>query len=789
MKEGQAGVATRAPATGEPATARDQGAVAIVIALLQSGTRDPKAYASIIELHPHGRTEVLALLHAKLGNTFVAATLDEFDKLHKQMGAQDVGGENPFAPIPPHQRHSDSVKQLEKVSVVAEGDANSMLSAVLPGYVNARDALDSGAVAELGGRALAGFVRMRVAREALSELDKRISRRSEAGATAQQDLDDATTLESVEARRDGLNKRVDDASLATFMALTPHRHRGVEVAGAVPQPSLKEPAEELRARLAGELLRTVEMLDVASTIRSLVNSKGDRIESGALDRARGLLLPWSTRPIDLAFLKAILGEAWGILDATAPPGTKPSAALDEAAKQASHTGWFSDLGEFNIHDAEMWIRLGGHENAERVRRKLYTADPDTRGKLLLQMKQRRILEPFLDNYGWEAAKELHDSLASGHAEVKSALQLRFLGGKEKWGPSLGQEWDSHDTSLHHYVAKLGVVGDVLNFVGDLATFGVHSSYGKAHDAHASGQMSDDAYGNAKKNIVLRTIAVSYVSLMTGGLADKVVRGGATTTARVIAGGAAGGSVGGVAGLAVSDTYNVLGSHEQDGFSSPETYIKTALLGAGIGGAMGRLTKGLSDKSASYLPEKGATAGAGEEAFANGAEPAAAPESTPASVPQEPQTAKQAAAAERPPPTMEEIVAMEEASVGDSLKLARGFVQNPNTIYHHYLNKGGVRSIAESSSFRGGDGTASFGGERSVRAWIGEVAPGAAKRSGNTVIEFTSAGGEVPDVRLYQSRPGAYLEGRRSACEDQVDTVRRWRRCRSRRAGNVQADRG
>jgi len=105
--------------------------------------------------------------------------------------------------------------------------------------------------------------------------------------------------------------------------------------------------------------------------------------------------------------------------------------------------------------------------------------------------------------------------------------------------------------------------------------------------------------------------------------------------------------------------------------------------------------------------------------------------------------------------MEEIVAMEEANVGDSLKLAKGFVQNPNTIYHHYLNKGGVRSIAESSSFRGGDGTASFGGERSVRAWIGEVAPGAAKRSGNTVIEFTSAGGEVPDVRLYQSRPGAY----------------------------------
>ncbi len=105
--------------------------------------------------------------------------------------------------------------------------------------------------------------------------------------------------------------------------------------------------------------------------------------------------------------------------------------------------------------------------------------------------------------------------------------------------------------------------------------------------------------------------------------------------------------------------------------------------------------------------------------------------------------------------MEQIAAMEEASVGDSLKMAKEFVKNPNTVYHHYLTNGGLRSIAESSEFMGGAGTASFGGASSVRAWIGDLAPGAHLNANTPVIEFTTAGGEIPDVRLYQSRPGAY----------------------------------
>jgi len=45
-------------------------------------------------------------------------------------------------------------------------------------------------------------------------------------------------------------------------------------------------------------------------------------------------------------------------------------------------------------------------------------------------------------------------------------------------------------------------------------------------------------------------------------------------------------------------------------------------------------------------------------------------------------------------------------------------ENKNT---PYLTKGGLPQIAETSQCAGDDGTASFGGARSVRAWIGEMA--------------------------------------------------------------------
>lgn len=43
----------------------------------------------------------------------------------------------------------------------------------------------------------------------------------------------------------------------------------------------------------------------------------------------------------------------------------------------------------------------------------------------------------------------------------------------------------------------------------------------------------------------------------------------------------------------------------------------------------------------------------------------------------------------------------------------------------------------------------------MRAYIGEMHPNAAKNTRHPVIEFTPIGAEVPNVRLFQGRPGAY----------------------------------
>jgi hypothetical protein len=642
--------------------------------------------------------------------------------------------------------------------LLAEGDANTLTTALLPGYLAARDALDVEAVAELGGRIVSVFGRMRGARESLDDLRAKTPRRSERGTSAEQDLEDARLQISVDEKGASVDQKVDRASLRTMVDMVPHEVRGVAIAGVAPNPNMQAPAEELQNRIAGDLERTVEMVALTLDIKGhFATKKG--LDREKLDADRARLMRWASRPIDLAFLKASLGQYWELLDATAGALGKPSDALDAAAKQAQHTGWFADTGAFEISDAEMWIRQGGKENAEIVLRKLYTADPETRARLLEQMDAKQILDPFLREFGWRPIKELHDSLASGFGPIKHRLQAYFLGGKDKFGPSLGEEWETHETSMHHYLGEVPGVGGALNFVADLATFGVNSSYGKARDAYTSGETSPDAYRTQKIHIAARTAAVAAVSLLTGGAADKFARGAATSvsTLRAVGAGAFGGSVGATAGLATSDTYNVYVSGEQEQFSSVEQYVKTALVGGAFGGLLGGGLKALSKGSRSYIPEEAVAAEENAALARDASDLVPEQEQAPAEQSHAGGDVHAKAPGHEQPPTLEQIQVMEEAGIGESLKMAKEFVKNPQTTYHHYLTKGGLRQIAETSQFAGGDGTASFGGARSVRAWIGEMAPGANLQGKMPVIEFTTAGGEVPNVRLYQSRPGAYWE--------------------------------
>lgn len=285
---------------------------------------------------------------------------------------------------------------------------------------------------------------------------------------------------------------------------------------------------------------------------------------------------------------------------------KPSDLLTHATAQAKHTGWLGDVGRFDISNATSHLRAGGREMAELVLGDLYTTDPDTRARALMQIKERGLLDALCSAVGWADIKQLHDSLGGGFGEIKTDLQHYFLG-KGKYGPSLDSEWENHDSSLHSLVAQLGIPGKVLNFALDIGTFGFNSSYGKAIDDQREGLTSESEASRAKMHAAGKTAVIAAVSILTGGLADKAVRGGAATvsTARAIGAGAAGGSAGAVSGLAASDVYgNVAGT--QHGFSSPEDYVKALLLGGAIGGVIGGVTQHLSNRVASKYLSEGVT---------------------------------------------------------------------------------------------------------------------------------------------------------------------------------------
>src|SRR5215213_223267 len=343
-----------------------------------------------------------------------------------------------FQTSPAHERHSDSVRRMYFALVLAERDAGAIMTILIPAYKKARDAVDAESVAELGGKMLGAFSRMNGAKAAVDEIGPTVAHQSMVGSSSDQDLENYQLQQYVDAHAPAVEQKVSEAAIFAMDAMVPHEFRGEEVAGLRPLVNMQGPPQVLSERMAGELNRTLQMLLEVKEITALALMKPDKLDRGMfnrspLDAARSMVWRCVSRPIDLAFFKAALGLVWNYLDATAGKDSKPSDALNQATKQAEHTGWLADIGKFDIQEAEMWLRMGGQENAAIVLGHLYTTDPDTRARLLMQMKQRNLLHKFCSSFGWEPIKELHDSLGSGFAEIKTDLQSYFIGGKDKWG--------------------------------------------------------------------------------------------------------------------------------------------------------------------------------------------------------------------------------------------------------------------------------------------------------------------------------------------------------------------
>ncbi len=74
-----------------------------------------------------------------------------------------------------------------------------------------------------------------------------------------------------------------------------------------------------------------------------------------------------------------------------------------------------------------------------------------------------------------------------------------------------------------------------------------------------------------------------------------------------------------------------------------------------------------------------------------------------------------------------------AKAANDRKFAQAAAQHPDSIYHRFMNEGGVREVAAKSEIKAGSGTGMFGGGEQARAWFGP-APDITNKA---VIEFTT----------------------------------------------------
>lgn len=493
---------------------------------------------------------------------------------------------------------------------LAHTSATSLLNTHLPAYVAARDRTSTQEVAQLGGKVLALLANVRGAAAAMTDLRKRVKHQSTPGASVAEDEKLMHRHDALDANASVLAPLVVSVNATVGVAIPPNQFRGVDIAnGAASIDANALGDDAVFDRLAGEVQRTVQMLALVEDLqRKLIHAKS-ALRREQLEAARLELGQWASRPLDIAFLHLALGPIWELLDGTAtgPADQKPSDLLAGAQKQADKTGWLGDHGRFDINTTAAHLAVGGRDMAELVLADLYTADPDTRGHLLEEMKQRGLLEKMCSSLGWEPIKTLHDSLGSGFGDVKTDLQRYFLG-PQKYGPSLGSEWVNHDWSAESVIAHhLGPVGKGINKVLDFGSFGFYSSFGKALDDRTQGLTSEDEARAAENDAGWRSAAVAFAATLAGGAADQMVRGanGSVSLGRAVHAGVAGGAMGTTAGVAASDWYNINVAGTQQGYSSPTDYVKASLLGGAFGGVFGGVVYGRGGTAAAKeMPASG-----------------------------------------------------------------------------------------------------------------------------------------------------------------------------------------
>lgn len=494
----------------------------------------------------------------------------------------------------------------------AFADLRTITEQLLPGYRNAVDALQPQAAAELGLAAVEAYRHVVTTRSQLGEGD----------ATG-----DASAHNAEIAHVEAVMAPVEQA---LAWQLGPQTFHGRSVISGAYSTPLGRPAER-PDQLAAEVLQVASLLATARRVSSLLPGASAPYSVPIAPDVGGqvvaLVEPWRGRPVNFAFLKAVLSAEgiWHQVASLQGSGLVTLDRLDQDVRdQADETGALGDVGEFDAS------RVGGlvvphgldQAGADEVFRMLTTAAPDALGGLVVQLAKSRRLEAVLGPEVRPRAEvqALHDAVpfdgrpsnkaARRHlrpileAPIPSRIPLPGFGDfdAEPGSKSNTRRLDEGIENSDSPMARGGL--QALRFLYHGASLGFAAEHDAAYDELHSGGTTVGDFESARNMALAKAGVVGAVSSFTGGALGAYGAGfagrlvGPRTAALVE--GAFAGLGGGVSGAATADAFDVATGARDVADVSGWDWLRAGGYGAALGAGLSG-TAVLSAEAARYIP--------------------------------------------------------------------------------------------------------------------------------------------------------------------------------------------
>jgi hypothetical protein len=499
--------------------------------------------------------------------------------------------------------------------------AGDITGRLLPGYRLAVDMGHAAAQLELGHTIIGAYRQLRTTRDQLDEGD--------GSGDADAYADDVAHVDAA----------LVPMEQALSWQLGPQTHLGRPVIAAAYPTPLGRSRDGRADQLAAEVIRVGALLATAQRVMAYFPDQGaghsERVEGEAATTIAQLVTPWRSRPVDLAFLVAVLSTAgvWHAIESLPGVGMRTLGDVDEAARaQAGHTGALGDVGDFDADQVAGLVVPSGADQAgaDEVFRMLVTAQPNALGGLVVQLSQMGRLDAVLGPEVRPRAhvQALHDRLPfDGAPSNKAARRLLtpileapivnriptdlMTGGlapaiefdAEPGGRSvtgmLDDGIEGSDSALAQGALR------TLRFAYHAASMGFAAEHDAAYDQLAAGNITAGDFVDAKGTALAKAWVVGGVSAATGGALGAYGAGLAKALgprAMAIAEGAIGGMAGGITGAATADAFDVSTGAKDAGDVSGWDWGRAGFYGAAFGAGLSA-TGVLSSEAARHLPGK------------------------------------------------------------------------------------------------------------------------------------------------------------------------------------------